>query len=139
MKILIVDDHAATVTFMRLAFTSIGHTVFSASNVATATEVALVEQPEVVLSDLTFGGEADDQAGGCELAEALRSLRPTLDVGMLAVTGVNATSQLDAALESGFDGIVLKPVDLPSLIAQVDELGSAIVARRAGQYQVDRA
>ena len=55
MRILIVDDDPATVTFMRLAFTSAGHAVSTASSVDEAIGCATSNTPDVVLSDLTFG------------------------------------------------------------------------------------
>jgi CheY-like chemotaxis protein len=132
MKILIVDDDPATVTFMRLAFGAAGHVVSTASSVAEAIARARNEPPDVVLSDLAFGSALDGERDGCSLARTLRSLPATADVGLLAVSGAGSPDVLRGATSGGFDGFVSKPVDLKSLLEQVDRLGDLVAARRTG-------
>ena len=133
MKILIVDDHEASVTFMRLAFAGAGHTVVTAPNVDTALRRAGDDPPDVVLTDLTFG----EAGGGFDLARALRATPATGDVGILAVSGADTPDVLQATTDSGFDGFVSKPVDLASLLDRVEQLAD-VVAQRRTQHQVDR-
>ncbi len=130
MKILIVDDHPATITFMRLAFTSHGYAVTTAASVDEAIGCALAECPDVVLSDLTFGNHLDRGADGCSLARSLRSMPGTADVGLLAVSGADSPDVRRDVENSGFDGFVSKPVDLPSLLARVEQLGTLVASRR---------
>ncbi len=118
MNILIVDDDEATVTFMRMAFTAAGHTVATASNVASALRHATDDTPDVVLADLTLG----DGEGGLELARALRGGASTTNVGLLAVSGDDTPELLQATVDCGFDGFVSKPVDLASLLDRVGRL-----------------
>lgn len=143
MLILIVDDHPATVTFMRLAFTSAGHAVTTASSVDEAIGCALVEPPDVVLSDLAFGNDLDHPNGrahdGCFLARSLRAMPGTADAGLLAVSGADSPDVLRDAADSGFDGFVSKPVDLPSLLERVDRLGTLVASRRAGEREIGRS
>jgi CheY-like chemotaxis protein len=133
MLILIVDDHPATVTFMRLAFASAGHSVITATSVEEAIRRTTVDRPDVVLSDLTFanvgGNDPDHQRNGCYLARTLRSMPGTAAIGLLAVSGADSPDVVRDAVDSGFDGFVSKPVDLPSLIEQVDQLGDLVAAR----------
>ncbi len=133
MKILIVDDHEATVTFMNLAFAGVGHTVTTASNVEAALRHVAEEAPDVVLTDLTFG----EAGGGLELARSLRSAASTSWVGLLAVSGADTPEVLQATVDSGFDGFVSKPVDLTSLLDRVDRLAEIVAERRAGEQQID--
>jgi CheY-like chemotaxis protein len=134
MLILIVDDHPATVTFMRLAFTSAGHTVITATSVKDAISKAVVEQPDVVLSDLTFANASGNDSGqenhGCFLARTLRSLPETAKVGLLAVSGADSRDVVRETVDNGFDGFVSKPVDLVSLLEHVDQLGNLVASRR---------
>lgn len=133
MKILIVDDHEASVTFMRLAFAGVGHTVATAPNVDAALRRADDDTPDVVLTDLTFG----EAGGGFDLARALRASPATGDVGILAVSGADTPDVMQATNDCGFDGFVSKPVDLASLLDRVEQLAD-VVARRRDQHQVDR-
>lgn len=132
MKILIVDDDPATVTFMRLAFASAGHAVRTASSVGEAVGCATEETPDVVLSDLAFGSTLDGDHDGCSLARTLRSLPSTTDVGLLAVSGAGSPDVLRHTTDCGFDGFVSKPVDLASLLDRVDRLGDLVATRRTG-------
>jgi CheY-like chemotaxis protein len=137
MKILIVDDHAATVTFMRLAFASAGHAVTTATSVQEAIGCATADRPDVVLSDLGFGKGLGHEHDGCSLARSLRAMPGTADVGLLAVSGADSPDVLRDTADSGFDGFVSKPVDLPSLLERVDRLGDEVAARRARSRSVD--
>jgi CheY-like chemotaxis protein len=134
MKILIVDDDPATVTFMRLAFASAGHVVSTASSVDEAIGCAASDSPDVVLSDLTFGhalgNDSDRDHDGCSLARALRSIPATASVGLLAVSGAGSPDVVSDTTASGFDGFVSKPVDLESLLERVARLGDLVADRR---------
>ncbi len=133
VKILIVDDHEATVTFMRIAFSGAGHTVTTASNTGAALRQAIEDPPDVVLTDLSFG----ETGGGLELARMLRTTASTSWVGLLAVSGADAPEVLQATVESGFDGFVSKPVDLVSLLDRVDRLAGVVAERRTSKHQID--
>ncbi len=133
MKILIVDDHEATVTFMRLAFSGAGHTVATASDVDAALRHVAEEPPDVVLTDLTFG----ESGGGLDFGRSLRSTPSTSWIGLLAVSGADAPEVLQATVDSGFDGFVSKPVDLASLLDRVDRLAVVVAERRLSEQQID--
>lgn len=138
MNILIVEDHAATVTFMKLAFATAGHTVSTASNVDEALHCAAEAAIDVVLTDLTFG-DAGVVGDGLQLARSLRAAPSTSSVGLLAVSGDDSPAVLRATVESGFDGFVSKPVDLASLSDRVERLAEVVSVRRASQHQIDRS
>ena len=134
MRILIVDDDPATVTFMRLAFASAGHVVSTASSVDEAIGCAASDTPDVVLSDLAFGhalgNDSDRDHDGCSLARTLRSTPATATVGLLAVSGAGSPDVVRDTTASGFDGFVSKPVDLESLLERVARLGDLVADRR---------
>lgn len=137
MKVLIVDDDPATVSFMRLAFIAAGDDVATASTVDDAIGVATAEPPDVVLSDLTFGRTGDPGvSGGTDgflLVQALRDRPETAEVGILAISGASFPEVRRAAEDRGFDGFVAKPVDVASLIERVHRLGRIVADRRSGQ------
>ncbi len=124
MRILVVDDHLPTIELMRLTLTSFGHTVRSATNVADALELVAADRPDVVLSDLTFPGGAGREKGGYWLARALRSNPDHAATALLAITGVSSPLAVQAALDSGFDQVVVKPFDVELLIERIEELGT---------------
>jgi len=123
VRILVVDDHLPTIELMRLTLTSFGHSVLSATNVMAALELVARDRPDVVLSDLTFSSGAGGGKDGYALARALRSDPCHADVAMMAITGVNSSSELQAALDSGFNEVVVKPFGVKSLIERIEAFG----------------
>ncbi len=123
MQILVVDDHLPTIDLMRLTLSSFGHSVVSATNVVDALELARSEKPDVVLSDLTFAAANDRGEDGYGLARALRAIPGSAGIGMVAITGVNSPSALQAAIDSGFDAVVVKPFCVESLIERIEAFG----------------
>lgn len=142
MRVLIVDDDPATVEFMHLAFKSAGDVVDTATSVEAAIRSATDHPPDVVLSDLTFRREHEDDghvgSDGFHLLRTLRSRPETAHVGVLAVSGADFPEVLRATENQGFDGFVAKPVDVASLISRVHQLGARAAARRSGTHHVDR-
>ncbi|MGI9615021.1 MAG: response regulator [Acidimicrobiales bacterium] len=126
MRILVVDDHAPTIELMELTLTSVGHSVRSATTVAEALEIAAGYAPHVILSDLTFSSVAGGAEDGHSFARAVRAEPDHVGVAMLAITGVVSPSELQAAIDSGFDDVVVKPFDVEALIGRIDELGRAV-------------
>lgn len=123
MRILVVDDDLPTIELMRLTLTSFGHSVLSATSVVEGLRIAAADRPDIILSDLTFVAASGQEQDGHALAKAVRSQTGCADVGMLAITGVVSPSELKAALDSGFDGVVVKPFDVESLIERITALG----------------
>ena len=56
-----------------------------------------------------------------------------------AISGADSPDVLRDTVDSGVDGFVSKPVDLPSPLERVDRLGDLVGARRVGERKVDRA
>ncbi len=139
MRILVVDDHLPTLDLMVLTLTSFGHTVSRASGVVEALAVVDRDDPELILSDLTFASTStspsasasDDRRGaddrepdGHALARAVRSRSRSGGgcIGLLAITGVVSPIEVQAAVDSGFDAVIAKPFDLESLIERIDAI-----------------
>ena len=122
VHILVVDDHLPTIELMRLTLTSFGHSVRSATTVVEALSLVASKRPDVVLSDLTFSAGADTGEDGYALARALRANPGHADLAILAITGVNSPSERQAALDSGFNDVVVKPFNVESLLEQIDAL-----------------
>jgi CheY-like chemotaxis protein len=125
VRILVVDDHTPTIELMELTLTSFGHSVRSATTVVEALEVAAGYAPHVILSDLTFSSAVGGAEDGHTFARAVRAKSDHDGVALVAITGVVSPSELQAALDSGFDEIVVKPFDVEALIGRLDELGHA--------------
>ena len=123
MRVLVVDDHLPTIELMCLTLTSFGHSVLSATNVVDALNLVATDCPHIVLSDLTFSASSGPGQDGYALARAVRANPAYAEVGMVAISGITSLSDTQAALDSGFNEVVLKPFDIESLIERITVLG----------------
>jgi CheY-like chemotaxis protein len=119
MRILVVDDHQTTLELMRLTLSSLGHVVTATNSVAEALVLLAESRPDVILSDLVFPSAGGDALDGHDLAREVRSRSDERYIGLVAVTGAATPSARRAAIDSGFDHVVVKPFDLESLIDQI--------------------
>lgn len=121
IRVVAVDDHEVVrsgLRFSLLAFDDI-ELVGEARDGEEALRVCSELKPDVVLMDLKMPGMNGDQA-----TEALRQAQPEAKV--IALTGFQERTQVQAALEAGAIGYLLKNVS-------ADELACAIRAAHAGQ------
>lgn len=123
-RILVVDDDEDTVASTAMLLRLWGHEVVTARDGPTALQTAADWRPNVVLLDVLL-----PLASGYEVARRLRRL-PALDgVRLIAVTGYGRESDVQEALEAGFDHHLLKPVDCDTLMALAAPPAGPIVRR----------
>ena len=112
-KVLVVDDNVDAAETLAEMLRLLGHDVVVAHDGPAAIEVATASRPQLALLDL--GMPVMD---GYELARRLRAM-PELDrVSLVALTGYGTERERDRALQSGFDGHIVKPLD-PALLARL--------------------
>jgi CheY-like chemotaxis protein len=114
-RVLLVDDYPDVLDMWGLYLRLRGYDVDTASDGFEAIERAHEHVPDVVVLDLGLPG-----INGCEVAVRLREAPDTSSVPLIAATGYSNTSQLIEARESGFDAIVLKPVDPAQLEEEIE-------------------
>lgn len=117
LKVLLVDDHAALREGLGVLLERRGVRVLDA--VGTATEAlssVAREAPEIAVVDIDL-----PDRDGLELARELRKDRPAVKV--LIYTGSQDGQTLAGALESGAEGIVLKPTGLGALVDALRAVG----------------
>jgi len=120
-RILIVDDEAQIRRALQSILSTRGYEVLSASDGATALDLAIEHTPDLVILDLAMPG-----MGGLEVCRELRTWYsgPIL---VLSVRGSDADKV--AALDIGADDYVTKPFSAGELLARV----RALLRRAAGQ------
>lgn len=131
--ILIVDDYADALDIWALYLRSIGCEVSTAADGASAISLAEQLLPDIVVLDLELPG-----ISGFEAARRLRSNPATQDIPLIAATGYSHQRQLDLARESGFDHVVVKPVDPDSLVKEIKRLLDATAAVRQPNRSVEQ-
>lgn len=111
LRVLVIDDEADTADSLARVLALHGFTASTATTGAEALLALESDPPDVVVTDLLMPG-----VDGFEIARRVRSLVPRRPL-LVAVTGA-ARETLDAAEESGFDLVLMKPAD-PILIVGV--------------------
>jgi CheY-like chemotaxis protein len=110
LRILVVDDNRDAAQSLSLLLTSEGHTVLLAYDGYTALEVALAEQPQVVLLDIGLPG-----LDGYAVARALRQHHALKMTPLIALSGYGREVDREQARAAGFYGYLTKPVNFDEL------------------------
>jgi CheY-like chemotaxis protein len=114
-RILLVDDYPDALAIWGLYLRSVGYDVETADDGLKAVEQAHAHHPDVIVLDLELPGIT-----GFEAAERLRAASDTAGIPLIAATGYSHVTQLNHARQSGFDAIMVKPVEPAALVAEIE-------------------
>lgn len=107
LRLLVVEDHEHTLDVLSRLLRRSGHTVLTASTVATARELATTHPFDMVISDIGL----PDGSGN----ELMKSLHAQHGLCGIALTGYGMEEDERRARESGFVAHLTKPVDFAQL------------------------
>ncbi|HZK98938.1 MAG TPA: PleD family two-component system response regulator [Caulobacteraceae bacterium] len=116
-RVLVVDDVAANVRLLNAKLTAEYYEVLSASDGATALEMAASEQPDIVLLDVMMPG-----MDGYEVCRRLKNDPVTQHIPVVMVTALDGLNERIKGLEAGADEFLAKPIDDLLLFARVRSL-----------------
>lgn len=115
-RVLVVDDYEDAAEVMKFALERMGYDVRTANDGPSALKMALTFKPCIALLDVGL-----PVMDGYELAKRLRAAQSSShDLHLVAVTGHGPDAERSAA--AGFEGHLLKPVELHSLEQMVKKL-----------------
>ena len=112
-RILVVEDNADFQELLAMSATSWGHDVDTASDGKEGLERILETTPDLALVDIGLPG-----LDGHEVARRVRADPRGASVALVALTGYGSREQRAEALQSGFDCVLVKPVE-PALLQKV--------------------
>ena len=113
--ILLVEDNALVIGALRLLLEETGHRVSDASTLTDATRVLREDPPDVVLLDLTLGGE--DGLSLMTSIDASGAARPIV----VALTGHDDAETLARCTAAGCRAVLVKPIAPMKLKSQIAE------------------
>lgn len=116
LQVLVVDDNTDAADMLAILLRHRGHEVQVAYSGALALELALVQQPSVILLDIGL-----PQMDGYKVARELRERPETRDALIIAVTGYGLDGDRARARAAGFDLHLLKPIDAHQLFEVLAE------------------
>jgi signal transduction histidine kinase/DNA-binding response OmpR family regulator len=110
-RILVVDDNLDGAESLAQYLEEIGHQVATAHDGPSALDMARVHKPTICLVDIGL-----PVMDGYEVARRLRQVEGMPpDLRLIAVTGYGQENDRRRSAEAGFDGHLVKPVDLDAL------------------------
>jgi DNA-binding response OmpR family regulator len=115
-KILVVDDNPDTRDLTHLHLTTEGFVVVVASDGREGLYMAVAEQPDLIITDISVPG-----LDGIDLVKQLRA-QPELDNVPILVLTAFGNEEMDQAIRAGAYRAMSKPVHLDSLMDEVREL-----------------
>jgi PAS domain S-box-containing protein len=120
VRLLIVDDNVDAADAIATLLAINDFDVQTAHDPQGAMEAAQAFDPDVILLDIGLPGMT-----GYELAKKLRADRVARRAKLIALTGYGQPGDTEQAREAGFDGYLVKPVDLEQLRERIDALVGA--------------
>ena len=127
--VVVVEDQADARRMMQLLLETKGVTVFTAENGADGVALISRVQPELALVDLGL-----PVMSGFDLARQIRRCGACPGIRLVALSGYGQDSDIQAALEAGFDEHLTKPPDeerLSRLLADEDAPPEAMLTSQA--------
>lgn len=115
-RVLLVEDNDDARDSMAELLRGCGHEVREAANGAEGLALAREGDCGLALVDIGLPG-----ISGYELAAALRADPATAGMRLIALTGYGQPEDAQRAREAGFDLHLTKPVELPRLLAAIEE------------------
>jgi CheY-like chemotaxis protein len=125
-RVLVIDDHRALRWVMVQLLEKMGHTVEVAQSAEHALKKLESFTPEIIFSDISMPG-----MDGYHLARTLRQRKDMAPFYMVAMTGSGTASNRELAVDSGFDQLMTKPVEIQKLQILFHERSHADASRIA--------
>ena len=120
MRSLVVDDLVATAETLTILLEMEGFEVRTATEGATALQIADEFRPDVVLLDIGLPG-----MNGFEVADRLRKLPSCSEALLIALTGYGEAESRLRSTQAGFDFHMVKPADVNLLLTLLANPGQA--------------
>jgi two-component system, cell cycle response regulator DivK len=115
--VLVVEDNALNLKLVRDVLGHAGYRVLEAGDAERGIALARDERPDLILMDIQLPG-----IDGVEALGRLRADATTADIPVVALTALAMKEDRERFMAAGFDGYLEKPLSVPSLAGQVEEL-----------------
>jgi CheY-like chemotaxis protein len=116
-RVLIADDNQQNRELLEAYLADEGHEILMAADGRETLEVALREQPDLVLLDIMM-----PKLSGYEVCQQLKESAETRDIPVLMVTALKEMGDIEKAVAAGADDFLTKPVHRLELKTRVRSL-----------------
>ncbi|SON55725.1 Polar-differentiation response regulator DivK [Hartmannibacter diazotrophicus] len=115
--ILIVEDNPMNLDMLSRRLQRKGYDIETAGDGKAGVEAAETIRPDIVLMDMSL-----PVMDGWEATRSIKSNPATSAIPVIALTAHAMNSDREKALEAGCDNFETKPIDLPALLAKIEQL-----------------
>lgn len=115
-RILVIEDNEANRYLAEFILRENGFEVTGARSGQEGIDIAAKQPFDLVLLDIQM-----PMKDGYEVLRELRCLSGFKEIPVLALTALAMSGDREKALAAGFDGYLEKPIDVPTLIAEVKQ------------------
>ena len=122
-KILVADDDAVTILFVKSLLEDRGHQVITAEDGATAIQLIRNEKPDLVVTDLVMPFR-----NGLEIIREIREDVGLKRIPVVVISMKGKEGDIVLGLEEGADDYIVKPFHALELVARIQRL----LERRVG-------
>jgi CheY-like chemotaxis protein len=119
VKILYVEDNEDNIYMLESRLTRQGYTVVIARDGASGVELAISEQPDLILMDLSL-----PVLDGWEATRRIKAAERTGHIPVIALTANAMTGDRETALAAGCDDFDSKPIVMTRLLEKIRTLSS---------------
>jgi two-component system cell cycle response regulator len=121
---LVIEDHAANLDLVTYLLTAYGYTVLQAADGRSGMEIALREQPELIICDVQL-----PDINGYEIAARLKQDERMRQTPLVAITALAMVGDRERMLNAGFDAYISKPITPETFVTEIGSLlGGASLA-----------
>lgn len=115
-RILLIEDNEANLYLIRYMLEKHKHEVLIAKEGILGVELALKEQPDLVIMDVQL-----PDINGLEATRRIRSQEDGSHLKIVALTSYAMTGDREKALNAGCDGYMEKPIDPEKFVPELEK------------------
>lgn len=117
-QVLYVEDNKANLKLVKRIFENMENvTLYDTQQGELAVEIALEKIPDIILLDLNLPG-----IDGFEVLKRLRANKLLQNIPVVAVTAYAMNDDQKRIEKAGFDGYIIKPIDIQKFIDEINHL-----------------
>jgi CheY-like chemotaxis protein len=116
-RVLVVDDHPATIRLIKSALVGLGLEVTAAANGAEALLAAHKSKPDLVILDVMM-----PVLDGFQTLKALQESEETRDLPVIMLTAKSSDTDVARGWRSGVTSYLTKPFSLEQLVSMVQRV-----------------
>lgn len=134
-RILIIEDDEETRLYLE-EMLSPSYKIMTARNGDSGLQRALIELPDLVLSDIVMPG-----TNGLQVAKRIKNNPNTTHIPIILLTSNSSINEKIEGLEHGADAYIVKPFDIDELLTTIDNIlknRQRIRGKYSGAHQEDK-